>query len=478
MNNNLYIEDSFEIPSLNTEIETREIQGRDGFLLGDKKVKGYNFSIPFIYVNHEKKGYQDIVNEIVEHMISDDEVRLRFEGEYWHWNAIFSGTIQFKQKTQGFVSFELNCIIIDPFKHSNELYNTVSQNDHLTIYNRGTARTYPNFKVTAKKDSTMLMLSKNDEDYFMIGEPEDVFKKNVNKSSKIYQSHLNSLSGWSYINDDSVIADIYAGGSTGGVAAIENGGAVIKSLPEDVTGWLGAGLRQSLAQSVNDFDITVQLSIHTDWRSKSTGKAMTNLFDESGKLVATLGLVDASSERNVRLYVAVYDELGQRKRICDYAHPMFNASNTHTHIRLIRKGNEFQVKAWRMVSWSTYKKSDIYSTRFIDAGDLYIRPIRQIGFYLSRHSNSQTNISNPKIFYINMVRPHDSKEDEIPYVVNAGDEIEINTQHEVVIVNGEPMTELKDFGSNYFNADSGLTEVFIEPKDTYDVVAEWRDKFH
>lgn len=478
MNNNLYIEDEFEIPSLNTEIETREVKGRDGFILGEKRVQGYNFPIPFIYVNHEKKDYQDIMNELVEFFNRDKEVRLRFEGEYWYWNIIFTGTIQFNQTTQGFVRFELNCIISDPYKHSNERYNTISEDDHLTIYNKGTAPTYPVFKATAKEDSTMMMLTKDDEDYFMIGEPEDVFKTNVKTKPTVYSTQFNTTTGWTYNNNEDTVNDVYVGGNVGGATTIDNGAVAIQSLPNTEAGWRGATMKRSLSESMNDFDITAQVRLYSHLNQKGTAKSMVHLYDEQNNLVAALGLLDASGSRAASLFVAVFDEYGNRKTICNEPHPMFNQSG-HTHIRLTRVDNEYQVKAWRVTDWENYNQSDIYNTRFIDAGELYKRPVRQVGFYLSRHTNTLSGYqTDPAIYFLQVSRPAGSKENEIPYVVSAGDVVEVNTQKEVILLNGEPMTQLKDFGSNYFSVESGLVEVLIEPQEVFDVTAEWRDRFY
>src|SRR5699024_11132010 len=185
----------------------------------------------------------------------------------------------------------------------------------------------------------------------------------------------------------------------------------------------------------------------------------------NNNLVAALGLLDASYNRNATLFVAVFDAYGNRKTIVNYTHPMFNV-NTFTHIRLSRVGKEFQVKAWRAVDLDSYDKNEIYKKRFIDAGDLYQAQVRQVGIYLGRHSRSTDIETNPSISNLTISRPANSKENEIPYVVEAGDVVEINKQKEVILVNGEPMTSLKDFGSNYFNIDAGITEVLIEPQKT------------
>jgi phage-related protein len=473
MNDNLYIADGFKIPSLNTEIETREVKGRDGFIRGEKKVRGYNFTIPFIYANHSNKDFFDINNELVEFFNREKEVRFRLGGEVWYWNVVFSGTIELTQRTQGFVSFELNCIISDPYKYSNEVYSTVTEEDHMTLLNNGTAHSYPTFKMKALKDSTMLALSKNDEDYFMIGEPEDTFKTPVDASPTVYSTGFSTTVGWSYLADK--IPDAYVGGEVGGSIEVDNNSFKIATEPVDKTGWIGAGLKRSLSQTMQDFDITFAARVHEDWRSKKSGKAMTHVLDTSGNLVAALGLLDASGKRNTRLFVAVYDAYGNRKTIVDYSHNMFNSG--YTHIRLIRRGQEFIVKAWRMIDWDTYEKNDLYTTRFIDAGELYQAPVVQTSIYLGRHTNS-TDKTNPKVFYLRIRKPNGSTEDQIPYVVKAGDEIEIDTHKEIIMINNEPMTELKDFGSSYFSINAGRTEVFIEPQGYFESNAEWRDRFY
>ena len=481
MNHNIYIEDDFQIPALNTELETREIKGRDGFLLGEKKVKGYNFPIPFIYANHQKKDYQDIVNEIVEHMITDDEVRFRFENEYWYWNARFTGTIEFKQTTQGFVRFELNCIITDPFKHSNSLYNTVSDNDHLTIYNRGTARTYPVFKATAKKDSTMIMLAKNDEDYIMFGKSEEAERDNKNFKPVVYSSALTNTSGWT--RRTTAIDDVLTGGETTGSLRSDNNSFRINEWGEGAE-WHGGALQRSLSRTITDYEFTTVLKIHPQERGKGVVKGFAHLNDEQGNLVASIGLIDSKNNKEeVRVVVRIYDKLGRPKDIYNSSGGTDGRGGTafrdgQIHIQLRKEGNKFTARTWRNITRANGKKEvgARSRTEFVDRKGNYERNARLLVTYLAKHRKFD---SVPIHMYQVTVKELLQKENnKIPLVIQAGDSIEINMQDELMLLNDEPVTELKDFGANYYSTEAGLDEIFIIPENTFDVTAEWRDRFY
>src|SRR5699024_4772910 len=208
----------------------------------------------------------------------------------------------------------------------------------------------------------------------------------------------------------------YVGGGVGGTTSIKNGALTIGSLPNDYAGWRGSAMKRSISESMNDFDITVQVRLFSARNQEGTSKSMVHLYDSNNELVAALGLLNSSSaKRDASLFVAVFDEFGNRKTICNVKNSMFNATG-HTHIRLTRTGKEYQIKSWRVTDWNNYSKSDIYSIRFIDAGDLYDRPVRQVGTYLGRHTNSVGIQTDPAIYYLNISRPRGSKENEIPYI--------------------------------------------------------------
>ncbi|WP_323705350.1 phage distal tail protein [Mammaliicoccus sciuri] len=68
--------------------------------------------------------------------------------------------------------------------------------------------------------------------------------------------------------------------------------------------------------------------------------------------------------------------------------------------------------------------------------------------------------------------------DVTPIVIRQGDLIVIDTGQNLVTLNDESALKMKDFGSNYFNVDSGLSELIIEPAGKFDTKVIWRDRYH
>ena len=419
------------------------------------------------------------MNELVEFFSRDNEVRLRFENEYWHWNVKFTGTIQFKQQTQGFVKFELNCVIADPYKYSNERYNTISEDDHLTIYNRGTAPTYPVFKATAKKNSTMFMVTKNDEEYFMMGEGDDVFQEKRDLSPEIYSTNHSSISGWT--KRTSEINDQITGGAVGGSLISDGESFTVTNFGESTNGWYGGALQRSLSSTLSDFEISTVIDMHPDINRRGKGllKGTVHLADETGNLVASIGLVDAQlSVKDTRVVVRIYDKNGNAKNIY-YARQSPNAYRFgKVHITLKKQGNVFTASAFKSTEENgSTKISSRMNRKFIDTTSDYNRSVRQLITYISKYAGDNNDVP-VHIYETKVKRLLHLQDGVIPIAIKQGDIIEIDNQQELMLLNGAPATELKDFGATYFDIPRNTTEIFIHPEDTFDVTAEWRDRFY
>lgn len=484
MNDNLYIADGFKIPSLNTEIEMREVKGRDGFIRGSKKVKGYNFVIPFIYANHENKDYFDINNELVEFFNRDEEVRFRLEDEVWYWNAVFSGTIELTQRTQGFVSFELNCIISDPFKYSNEVYNTVSENDHLTLLNNGTAHTYPVFRATALEDSTMFMMTKNDEEYFMIGESEDTEKLTKDLEPYKFNDEFNrrTFLGWQYMPLNSSLGNYLDKGDADGGKVEFNADSfhVLNWGGATSTNWHGAAVQKSIGESLQDFSMRFKIGVRQT--KDGTAKSFTYLYDENNKLVFSIGYVNTSIYRNRgRVVVYAYDTYGEAKRIYNKYTSVKDRrlKELAVFMHLERKGQQIKITTYKFDEHGDPKRRkprDKHIKTFRDSGDEYQKKVRIMNMYMGKSKN-YSHFQRHFVYGI-YIKKLISDDAVVPVTIKKGDEIVVDNKSNSVLINSEPVTHLKDFGADYFSVPKGLSEILFLPQHTFHVEAEWRDKFY
>ncbi|MFD2829239.1 distal tail protein Dit [Corticicoccus populi] len=485
---NLYIENSFEIPSLNTEIETREIQGRNGFILGESKVNGYNFSIPFVYVNHENEPYQDIVNKLVEHFTIGEEVRLRFDNEYWYWLVRFHGTIQFKQRTQGYVEFELNCLITDPFKHSNELFNTISEADHLTIYNQGTAPTYPVFTATAKKNATMLMISKADEDYFMIGESEDTEKATKDLTPYKFNDEFNNgtFRGWNYTANGWDYGTALDGGDASGGRFSFNPNSIYVSNWGEApkTNWHGASIQKGIGESLQDFSMRFKIQVRG--KQHGAGKTFTYLYDEQNRLVFSVGYADTATSSNMgAVVVNAYNRFGDSKRI--FTRHMAGSDKRLDRLavfmHLERKGKRIKITTYNyddLDSRNTKRRTVVrnrVTKTYNDTQEAYQSKVRVMHIYQAKNKNRE-DFQRQLILGISIQQLLPANSNDTPYIIKKGDEIVIDNHNNYISINEEPMTHLKDFGSNYYSIDPNLTEIFILPENSFEIQCEWRNRFY
>ncbi|PTH69154.1 phage tail protein, partial [Staphylococcus agnetis] len=63
-------------------------------------------------------------------------------------------------------------------------------------------------------------------------------------------------------------------------------------------------------------------------------------------------------------------------------------------------------------------------------------------------------------------------------IIKSGDDIVVDMANNLVMVNGEPFIHEKTFGSDYFNVETGHTELIIQPPNTFDTTVKWQDRWY
>lgn len=81
-------------------------------------------------------------------------------------------------------------------------------------------------------------------------------------------------------------------------------------------------------------------------------------------------------------------------------------------------------------------------------------------------------VNDLKVYKIN-----NPEENQIPYIAQAGDVIEIDHQTNDIKVNGESKLYLKDFGASFFALKKGSNLISYSPFSSVDLSIEWRERF-
>ncbi|NJH87205.1 phage tail protein, partial [Staphylococcus agnetis] len=216
----LFVQRGFKIPSFNFAIKTEKVDGRPGSVYQGRSLNEYNFELPLVISNDRlahsgMKSHDDILNELVKFFNYDKSVKLQFKSKEWYWNAHFEGPIELFSKTENHINMvNLKVVLTDPYKYSAKGTKNTAISDALSVVNTGTADTPIVVEARALKNSNYFMITKKDEDYFMIGD-DDVDNKVKDYSPLILGDELRTLSGWNKQSSNN-INDNYTGGAVGG----------------------------------------------------------------------------------------------------------------------------------------------------------------------------------------------------------------------------------------------------------------------
>ncbi|MGS4089995.1 phage tail domain-containing protein, partial [Staphylococcus pseudintermedius] len=213
----LFVERGFKIPSFNYATTTEKVPGRPGTIKKSRELDGYEFDIPLIVRNDYlagRKTHDDILNEVVKFFDYEEPVKLQFSTKGWYWNAYFDGPFEIASNNDGFITFNVQVVLTDPYKYAIEGSQNTAISDAVSVVNSGTADTPVIVEARALQNSNYYMISKGDEDYFMIGD-DDLDKPLKDYSPLILEDESQTLSGW---NKQSTIdfTDNQTGGKVGG----------------------------------------------------------------------------------------------------------------------------------------------------------------------------------------------------------------------------------------------------------------------
>lgn len=481
----LIVERGFEIPSFNFEIETEEILGRPGSVVKNRRLKEYRFELPLIIRNDYLspggiKKLNDVLNEVVKFFDYDKAVKLQFTSQNWYWNAYIEGPIDLNKDRIGFWSFKINVVLADPYKYAVEGTKNTAISDQVSVVSTGTADSPIIVQATALQNASYYMITKNDEDYFMIGD-DDLDKKVEDYTPILWNNEMRNFTGWTK-QGNGAINDNYTGGTTGGSMQLSGSkeSFVLNSSSITATsGWNGAEYKHSFGKSAQDFASTCK--IHVNQKKKGSTHFAQYLYDTDNRLIASIGYRNARASQAIgSIVVTLFDQLGVQKKIYEYTNlpKFYKWDDIVIYMRLERVGTTFKVKTWKYKEVEYPKRVipvDVHEKQWEDSGKFYQRPIAAVSVYVAKNGNNYHMPTYVLGSYTHEKLPKPPKARDL--IIKKGDLININMEEKTVTINEEPALDLKTFGSDFFNINKGMNECMIYPENTYDTTVYWQDRY-
>ena len=481
----LVVERGFKIPSFNFGIETEEVLGRSGSVVKQRQLKEYKFELPLIIRNDYLssggiKTHDDVLNELVKFFDYDRSVPLQFKSQNWYWNAYFEGPIELEKYSKTFWQFSINVVLADPYKYAVEGTKNTAISDQVSVVSTGTADSPIIVQATALKNASYFSITKNNEDYFMIGD-DDLDKKVEDYTPTLFNDEMRSFFGWTKVTNGT-INDNVTGGTVGGAMAMSSSKDAFMLNESSITntsGWNGAEYKHSFGKSTQDFSSTVK--IHVNQGKKGATHATQYIYDTDNRVIASIGYSNPRATQNIgTIYVTLFDQNGNQKKIYSYtnAPKFYTWKHIVIYMRLKRIGDKFYIKTWKYDEVEYPKRItpvDVTEKVFVDAGNFYQRPISAVSIYIAKNGSNYHMPTTILGSYNHEILPKPPKARDL--IIKKGDLININMEEKTVTINEEPALDLKTFGSDFFNINKGMNECMIYPENTYDTTVYWQDRF-
>lgn len=449
------------------EEEILEIPGRAGGVITSERIKVLRLNIP-VRVNKNDRLLEDIEEELAAWLVTNEPKPLIFDRKPNRtYYAKVTGELIFTEYPQwadGVISF----ICPDPYKYGPEQAVPFTS-DIMTLTNNGTAEADPIFELEVKQPVTFAMIQNQDDEYMMIGKPYDVTQQPYQPEQRVMWDEMNNLTGWT--------APSTVGGGTVAGSIRTNGYMFTPSSFGTGSGWHGPALKTSIPNApLQNFKIDALVEFwNTNVEGDKVGKLEIELLNSASEIVAKLALVDNQFGANVTVGQAragkdvganhyLIDEHGDRPGVWN---------NFYGLLRIMRIGKYWEAYITK-ISQSTGRHHTSRWRSWTDTDEVALDEVTQVQIYMAQYSNRtpiEMGVHDIKIWKLNQ------DEIKVPYIADLGDIITFDHKENLILINGEPRKNLKDFGSQYFKLKRGENLLTIMPEDSFDVTCKYRERY-
>ncbi|MGD6773334.1 distal tail protein Dit [Staphylococcus simulans] len=464
------------------ELEINEVRGRPGGVLSNIKEEPREIEVSVLVdATYNTQTLYELADDFISWLTTDEPKELIFDREP---DKVYFAILSSRIDTEEFVTFgkaTVKFTCVDPYKYSAKTFENTAISDQVSIANTGTADAPIIVEATALKNANFFQITKGDQDYFMIGD-DDVNQPLKDYSPLILGDELTTYLGWTKQTSTNII-DNYTGGGVGGslLQSSSKESMYLDTASVTGTGWQGAMYKRSFLNNATAQDFSCVTKIAVNQRKKGAIRFAHYIYDTDNRVIASIGYTNPNSNQAIgRIIVTLFNQNGDQIKIYEYKNnpQLYNMDEFVVYVRLIRRGNQFFIKSWkyRELPYPLRKVAfDTHEGLYNDGGNFYQRPIASVSIYSAK--NGMNTVMPLYILgsYVRQLLPKPVGARDM--IIKAGDEITIDMKTKNVLVNEEPFLSEKTFGSNYFNVDKGVSELFIYPTGVFDTKILWRDRY-
>ncbi|MCU9614073.1 phage tail family protein [Caldibacillus lycopersici] len=435
--------------------------GRPGALLNHTKTDVRVEEVSVEISAESAQELRKIEEDLADWLIQEEEKELIFPDEtdrtyYAYIDGSFNAN-EIVSKGYGTLKF----ICLDPYKYGAIKESQIST-DSVVIDYKGTVEGKPVFRFNVEEPLTNIDVIRED-DYFSIGEPADETDVVYPERTKMLEDELETTVGW---GDSPMTPD-------NGVKAgtmVSNGDVFYAANYGNGSNWHGPILAKSLSEPIQDFWIRAYFDVDCR-KSDQRARNEVYLLGENGAIIGKLAAAINNSGLNVDAGCHIRNVDKSRWVLSENG---FTKSKFLGYVTLERRGTQFKAEyGYDAFVDGKHVKYPQKEVLFQDIENSYQQKVAAVAIFVSKWGT----LASPYKSTVRSVYVHRLNNDAgIPYIVDEGDEVVLDFERELIEINGEPRTDLKDFGGNYFGLKKGNNTIVINPSGLTGTV-KWRERF-
>ncbi|MFD2133347.1 distal tail protein Dit [Pseudogracilibacillus auburnensis] len=451
------------------------VNGKAGAYVSGKETDVLYITQPIGFVVDNDEHALQLKDELAAWLVTNEAVPLEFDDEPGRtYYAEIEGTIEdfskFVDQRRGVITF----LCADPYSYGPEKTLTFPA-DIVTIENQGTAKADPIFELEATKKTTFAMVSNQDDEYNLVGQPvdEDGHEQIIDKRVSVLYENGSMIDTWLPTSDmtDDYFIDVSGSMMTDdagirtqsyGTGNRMHGPAVMKELPK----------------TLQDFEIETTFDIISR-RPEENFRMEIYFHDENMNMLGKLGIKDDNRSylrRRGLGRVGPYRGSGSKNGYAIGKHNYSYDDSRETTLMYLRVKREGKRYTFYIAEWYNRKHRRNITATYNDVNNLYQGKLKYITLFIGKYQDRP----NPARLRINSVEVFELArivEDQTPYILYPGDVIEFDHAEKDIRLNGESRKDLKNFGASFFTLKKGENMLIVTPEDSFNTKVTFRNRY-
>ncbi|WP_416729196.1 distal tail protein Dit [Fictibacillus sp. JL2B1089] len=414
-------------------------------------------------------------------LLSEEEEELIFDAEPdKSFFAFLGGTTEIESTLANRGKITLTFYCPDPYAYGPNKESSPYTSSPILTTIGGQEKTPPIFLAKFNEPSTFLSVAIK-ESHIHIGSPAGVEEITVPKEVALINDGMSSTSSW-------IANTVVDGGSVSG--SFKSSGLAFSANSYGTgSAWHGPSLKRMLQTPVQDFKMESVVGFYSDQQNE-VGRLEIYVLDSNGVAIGKIGLKDAwSDERTMvearagkllggKMLMAYIGNVVKKNRKVTVKKKVKGKTITETDtvtdgfstyanfygvLRLSRVGNKWSAHIGR-IDPATGRRFARMTINWTDKNNQHMDKVAGVAVHLAQHGTKPfiktAYISSVKLWQINTIT-----EIDVPEIVSAGDEIEIDCETGAVYLNGDPFLEELNISSEFFHLAAGQNQIAFEPAD-------------